>query len=69
MEKQTEHKPTTQPKIKLPEYAPPTPRELARRESLVERILQRRPQIGPIGVSIDELIADVGSEEGESQNG
>jgi hypothetical protein len=35
---------------------PATPRELERRREIVQRILQRRERIGPIGIRADDLV-------------
>lgn len=46
----------TQPRIQIPAIAPATPEELARRKALFDEIDRLREAIGPIGMSVDDLI-------------
>jgi hypothetical protein len=50
------------PRIKLPDFSPPTPDEIERRRVLVAQIRALREEIGPIGVPVDELIRQVRAE-------
>ena len=50
---------TTLPKIKLPEFAPPTPQEIERRRALFDRMIARRERIGPIGIRVEDLIHEL----------
>ncbi|HKG27241.1 MAG TPA: hypothetical protein VKB09_16435 [Thermomicrobiales bacterium] len=52
----------TSPRIELPPIPPPTPEELERRRVLVDQILARRDRIGPIGISVTDLIREVRDE-------
>lgn len=44
------------PRIEIPPIAPATSEELARRKALFDEIDQLRESIGPIGMSVDDLI-------------
>ena len=43
------------PRIPIPLPEPPTPEELERRRIIIERILERRERVGPIGIRADDL--------------
>ena len=55
----------TPPKIKIPEYVPPTKEELARRKRLVEEADRIRAEIGPIDIRTDDLLHLARSESAE----
>jgi hypothetical protein len=46
----------TQPRIEIPPIALATPEELARRKALFDEIDRLRESIGPIEMSVDDLI-------------
>lgn len=50
-------------RIRLPAPRRPTPRELERRREVVDRILELRRAMGPIGIPVDELIRQVREED------
>jgi hypothetical protein len=52
----------TPKRIKIPPLPPPSPEVLERRREAVDRILARRDQIGPIGISTSDLIREVRDE-------
>jgi hypothetical protein len=43
------------PPIDIPASNPPTDEEIERRRLVVDRMLQRRKRIGPIGIRADDL--------------
>ncbi len=49
----------TLPKIVLPPDEPITPEEIERRRALVARIRALRDEVGPIGISADDLIHEL----------
>lgn len=46
----------THPRIQVQPIAPATPEELVRRKALFDEIDRLREAIGPIGMSVDDLI-------------
>jgi hypothetical protein len=46
----------THPRIQIPPILPATSEELARRRALFDEIDRLRDSIGPIGMSVDDLI-------------
>jgi hypothetical protein len=44
--------------ITVPVFEPPTPEEIERRRQVVERIIERRERIGPIGITAEELLRE-----------
>ena len=46
------------PKIELPEFVPPTPEELERRQKLFGEIMRLRQEMKPLGISVSELIRE-----------
>ena len=44
------------PPLKIPAVLRATPRELTRRRKVVQRMLERRERVGPIGVRADDLL-------------
>jgi hypothetical protein len=46
------------PKIDLPPIVPPTPEELARRRKLFAEVMRLREEMGPLGLTIEELLAE-----------
>ena len=47
---------TLVPRVTLPPLLPPTPEEIARRRTLFAKVMALREQIGPIGITTDELV-------------
>ena len=46
------------PKLELPPEPELTPEGLAKRAEIVERILRRRDEIGPVDMTMEELFGD-----------
>ena len=44
------------PPTKIPPVLRATPDELARRREVVQRMLERRERVGPIGIRADDLL-------------
>ncbi|MCX6022584.1 MAG: hypothetical protein NTZ05_12810 [Chloroflexi bacterium] len=53
------------PKIELPPEAPITPEERERRRIVVEKILALRDKIGPVDLTIEELLDYGDDDEGD----
>jgi hypothetical protein len=47
---------TLAPRVTLPPWTPPTPEEIARRRALFAKVMTLREEIGPIGITTDELV-------------
>lgn len=58
MSKELEPQLTTAPKIKVSPYIPPTPEQLETRPRAIDEILRLREEIGPISISVTELIRE-----------
>lgn len=49
----------TLPQSELPDFPSPTAEEIERRRKIFARVGERRDRIGPIGVSVDDLIHEL----------
>ena len=56
------------PKLELPPALPPTPEELERRRKVFDRMEKLREEIGPIDMTLEELMA-YDDEDEEEDNG
>lgn len=48
--------PRRTPKVKIPSVENVTPKEIARRSRAVDRVLEVRHKIGPVGIAVDGLV-------------
>ncbi len=56
--------PRRTPKIRIPSTERVTPEEIARRSRAVDKILEVRRKIGPIGIAADQLVHEARKERG-----
>ena len=56
--------PRRTPKVKIPSVENVTPKEIARRSRAVDRVLEVRRKIGPVGIAVNELVHETRKERG-----
>lgn len=57
MERDIEKELASLPRLNLPPYHPPSPEEIERRRKLFDDTMKLREKIGPIGLSVEELLS------------
>ena len=56
--------PRRTPKVKIPSVESVTLKEIVRRSRAVDRALEGRRKIGPVGIAVDELMQETRKERG-----